>query len=197
MPHPPDIASAKRALRERFQRVRTALEEDEYREASEAICERLAAIPQISDASTVSIYWPLLVRREVDTRPLIDRLLADGKRVVLPVVAGFESAPEMGHVAYAGEENLETNRWGLREPAGEPVPASEIDAVVVPALGAGRNLHRVGYGRGYYDAFLRDRAIPAFSPVFAACLVDEVPGEAHDVRLHGVVTERETVLDTS
>jgi 5-formyltetrahydrofolate cyclo-ligase len=192
-----NVADEKAALRERFAQVRLALSEEEYYTASKAICERLSTVPEIASAGTISVYWPLLVRREVDTRTFIERLVGEGRRVVLPVVLDFQSAPEMGHVAYAGESKLRPNRWGLLEPVGDPVPAGQIEACVVPALGAGRNLHRIGYGRGFYDAFLKSVTVPAAAIVFSGCLIDHVPQESHDVALTAVLTEHETVRDGS
>ena len=96
---------------------------------------------------------------------------------------------------FEGEASLIANRWGLLEPdeTAPVVEAGVLDAVVVPALGAGRNGHRVGYGAGYYDAFLpATRGFPV-AVVFAACLVDAVPPEPHDVPVACVVTEGETV----
>lgn len=197
MPNDSDIAAAKRALRERFSEARLALSDAAYRTASAAICRRILELPEVGRAATLSVYWPLLLRKEVDTRPLIAALCAQGRRVLLPVVAEFEAAPTLGHVEFTGEEHLIENAWGVLEPAGPPVPAREIELCIVPALGAGRNLHRIGYGRGFYDAFLRTCAVPAIVPVFGVCLIDEIPAEAHDAPVHRVVTEAETVGESS
>lgn len=189
---PPDRAQAKAALRARFRAARAGLAPNAYAAHSAALCARIAALPEIEQARTVHVYWPLLERREVDTRPLIHRLVANGKRVVLPVVAAFEHAPILRHVTFAGEGRMRANRWGILEPHGTPeVDPSALDAVVVPALGAGRDGHRVGYGRGFYDAFLASVSAPAIGAVYANCLVETVPAEAHDVRLNVIVTERE------
>ena len=64
---------------------------------------------------------------------------------------------------------------------------------MVPALGAGRNGHRLGYGKGYYDAFLREVDAPTICPVFAACLLDHAPAEPHDVALDILITEDEII----
>ena len=68
-----------------------------------------------------------------------------------------------------------------------------IDAVVVPAFGAGRNGHRIGHGHGFYDAFLSEVDVPRICLIYHETLVPVVPAEAHDVRMTHLVTERETV----
>jgi 5-formyltetrahydrofolate cyclo-ligase len=189
-----DLAAEKDALRARFRAARIALSEEDYAAHSAAVCERIAALPEIGDAETVHIYWPLVDRRELDTRPLIRRLDARGQRVVLPVVAAFDGAPRLRHVAFAGEGRMRPNRWGILEPHETPeVDPSALGAVVVPAFGAGRDGHRIGHGRGFYDSFLAGIDAPAVGAVFAGCLVERVPAEAHDVPLDVVVTEREVV----
>ena len=190
------IAQAKAALRQRFRRQRQALDAQAYARQSAAVVARAMALPELEAAQTVHVYWPLVERFEVDTRPLVRWLIAQGRDVVLPVVEVFRSdvRPSMRHVRYEGEAALRPNRWGVREPTGdEAVPPQRLDAVIVPALGAGRNGHRIGHGRGFYDAFLAGLAVPRIGLVYADALVEAVPAEAHDVRLSVIVTERETV----
>lgn len=187
-----DPAISKERLREQFRATRLALSPDEAAANSAAICERLAALPEIRAARVVHVYWPLLARREVDTRPLIRRLVASGTRVVLPTVAAFDGAPRLRHVTFESEDRMRLNRWGIPEPFDTAaIDPAELDAVIVPAFGAGRDGHRIGHGRGYYDAFLASVTVPAIGAVYAACFVDTVPAEAHDVALDVIVTERE------
>ncbi len=188
------LRAEKAALRARFREARLALSDAEAAAHSAAICARIAALPETEAAGTVHVYWPLVARGEVDTRPLIHRLHAAGVRVVLPVVAGFAGAPRLRHLVFEGEDAMRPNRWGIAEPHGTPeVAPADLGAVVVPAFGAGRDGHRIGHGRGFYDAFLAAVTAPTIGAVYAACLVEAVPAEAHDVALGVVVTEREVV----
>ena len=162
--------------------------------ASVAVCGRLLALPELLLAQTVHLYWPMAERGELGTSPLLDVLHGRGSRVVLPVVADFEGAPQLVHRLYTGPECLQLNRWGIAEPHGtkEILPA-DLDAVVVPALGADRRGYRIGYGRGFYDAFLRETDAFTACAVYADSLIDRVPDEPHDVAVDAVVTEAETV----
>ncbi len=186
------LRAEKEAFRARFRAARATLAPEEAAARSAALCDRIAALPEIRNAETVHVYWPLVERREVDTRPLICLLEAQGKRIVLPVVAAFDGAPTLRHVVFAGEEQTRPNRWGLLEPHATPeVDPAVLDVVVVPAFGAGRNGHRIGHGRGFYDAFLAAIDAPTIGAVYANCLVETVPAEPHDVPLDVIVTERE------
>ncbi len=192
------IRQTKQALRERFRSFRAHLSEAEYRERSRAIVARMLTVPELARAETIHVYRPMTARHEVDVRPLIARLAAENKQIVLPVVVTFgraeAGAPRLRHVRYTDETAFRVNRWGIHEPAGaETVPPEALDLVIVPALGAGRNGYRIGQGLGYYDEFLAGLSVPTLCPVYAECLVEAVPAEPHDVPVSIIVTEREIV----
>ena len=87
--------------------------------------------------------------------------------------------------------------WGMSVPRDHtPVRASTLTAVVVPGLAFDRQGHRLGRGAGVYDRFLS--TLPPetlrIGLVPAALLVDELPTDAHDVRMHAIATEQGIVL---
>lgn len=181
----------KARLRTRFRSYRLSLTQDAYRRKCLAICDTLAALSELEQARTVLVYWPMLKNREIDVRPLIARL--EGKHIALPVV----DETVMYAARYTAASALRPNRWGILEPAGAArTPVSEIEAAVVPALGADRRGHRLGYGKGFFDRFLRRLDARFISPVFSACLVDALPAEPHDIPMHILATES-TVFRTA
>lgn len=193
-----DTRSSKAELRDRFRQVRASLPPDAYADRSRALCRQAYRLDVLRSADRVHIYWPMIEDREVDTRPLIDELGQKGTEIVLPVVTRYPpDGPAMEHRLFRGIEATERNRWGIPEPVGTPrVSPDTIDAVVVPALGAGRNGHRIGHGTGYYDAFLRPLAeadTPRLAFVYDDCLVERIPPDAHDAPVSLLVTERETI----
>lgn len=187
----------KTQLRERFDRYRRSLDEETYENLSHRAIDRLIRLPEIRGAHVIHVYWPMTDRREVDTRPFIHWLKDQRKEIILPVVINFTrgaDGPRLKHVRYPGEEGLRLNRWGITEPdEHQPVPIDDIEAIVVPALGAGRNGHRIGHGFGYYDEFLSAAHVPKIALVYDACLLDAVPFEEHDRRVEVIVTEEEVV----
>ncbi len=74
-----------------------------------------------------------------------------------------------------------------------PLPLAEIvdpDLVITPLLAFDDFGGRLGQGGGYYDRTfaVRPTAI-RIGLAFAGQRVDRLPVEAHDIRLHGVLTE--------
>lgn len=194
----PAASSTKSALRQQCDDYRSHLSDEAYAERSAAVRDRIAGWPPLKRSRVVFAYWPMTEEREIDLRPLLQTLYEQDAEVALPVVTTFATndgdTPAMEARRFTGEEDLATNRWGLREPThGELVSTDQIDCALVPALGADRRGHRVGHGFGYYDAFLHNVDAPTAALVYDACLVDRVPADTHDVAVDCVVTETETI----
>jgi len=66
------------------------------------------------------------------------------------------------------------------------------DLLFVPALAVDLSGNRLGRGKGYFDKELAllDGVI-VYAVVFEHELLDLVPTEAHDKRVHGVVTQEQ------
>ena len=201
----PSLAERKTDLRRRFRAYRASLDEAAYAACSAEIEARCRALPELRTARTVHVYWPLTERREVDTRGLIAWLHAQKKQIVLPKVLSLTKThrmderrvPVMEHRRFIGIEDLRPGPWGVQEPnGGAVVPPEALDVVLVPALGADRAGYRIGYGAGYYDAFLATTGALKIGLVYAECLVDALPHEPHDIPLDLLVTEQ-AVLRTA
>ena len=152
--------------------------------------ERVRDLPEVRDAQTVHLFWPL--PDEVDLRPLADGLRQRGVTVALPVVAGPRV---LAHRRFVGVDALVAGRWGLREPAPDApeVEPEGIDVVLVPGLAFGRDGSRLGYGGGFYDAFLAATPALRVGVAFAEALVPSVPVASHDARVDAVLTEVESL----
>ena len=112
-----------------------------------------------------------------------------GARVLLPVVP--TDGRELAWAVDTGR--LAPGRYGLLEPLGPRLGATAVgtaDVIVVPALAVARDGIRLGRGGGYYDRALQhvrpDAVVVAL--VFDDEFVDELPAEAHDLRVTAVVT---------
>ncbi len=188
----PTTSTSKDEWRAQFRAYRRELSLSAYVARSALLCSRVLGLWAVAESTVVHTYWPQASEGEVDTRLLVGGLRSQGMEVILPVVTSYDpAAPEMEHRRYAGPDRLEANRWGIPEPVdSERVPPSALDAVIVPALGAGRNGHRIGHGSGYYDAFLNEVDVPRIILVYEQCLIPAVPADSHDVPGTHVVTER-------
>jgi 5-formyltetrahydrofolate cyclo-ligase len=181
---------SKSALRAELQARRNAIHDREERSAR--ICLRAAALPLLRAAKVVHCYLP--IHTEVDTRPLIGGLLEDGRRVVIPIVK--RGVADMLHSYLPALESSALVSGLFATPTPRTLIAAtldEWDLILVPLLGFDRAGQRIGYGKGFYDRLLAQTTKPAYGLAFAAQEVPQIPVEAHDRPLNGIITEDEII----
>ena len=151
-----------------------------------ALGERLLAERPPAPGAVVAGVWPL--PGEIDLRPLLTALAAQGHPVLLPRT--LRRGEPLEFRLWTPGAPLEAGSFGTLHPQGG-LPAPPPDVILVPLLAFDRRGGRLGYGAGFYDRTLRlyPRAA-AIGFAFAAQEVDAVPMEAHDVRLPAIATER-------
>lgn len=124
---------------------------------------------------------------ELDVDALSLALGRAGRELCLPVV--IERNAPMIFRRWSPGEPLELDEAGV--PA--PFPLAEIvepDLILTPLLAFDAQGGRLGQGGGYYDrtfAALPEALRIGFA--YAGQEVERLPVEAHDIRLHGVLTE--------
>ena len=188
-----DLAAAKRRLREQVLQRRDAMAGARRLAAGEALRARLVALPAVTDAATILCFASF--RSEIDTMPLIDWWLAHGIAVALPRIIGPRhmeafAVTDPKSDLLPGRHDIPEPREGLAL-----VDPAVIDVVIVPGSAFDREGGRMGYGGGFYDAFLR-RLRPDARRIgigFEAQLVERVPREAHDLCVDLVVTESRAI----
>ena len=128
-------------------------------------------------------YWPL--PDEVDIRPLIKHLVAEGCTVLLPKVLDDE---RMELRRYASEADLAEGAFHIMEPVGEPYNEDDqIQVALVPGMAFDAAGHRLGRGRGYYDRFLTAHPyLHKIGVCFPFQRVAEVPTDSYDVCMNEV-----------
>jgi 5-formyltetrahydrofolate cyclo-ligase len=144
-----EVRASKEALRSKLRRERLALSPAEVRAASAAVCALVEALPAFQRARSVAIYGA--IQNEIDPAPLAARV----PRVAYPRIERRQPATLAFHLV-SDPASLAADAWGIPTPLKEAplVPLAELDVLLVPALAFDRAGHRLGYGRGYYDAAL-------------------------------------------
>jgi 5-formyltetrahydrofolate cyclo-ligase len=142
----------KSELRKLYTTKRQELSKDEINRFNKAICKQFCNTFATA-GKTVHVYLPIVGKTEPDTHPIIDAIRANTKLVVSR--SNFERT-EMLHLEWDSTTQFVENKYGIPEPLGGTVVApTSIDLVLVPLLAYDKNGYRVGYGKGFYDKFLR------------------------------------------
>lgn len=161
---------------------------------SEAICRRLRALPACCMAKRIFAFASMA--DEVQLYGWIAAALAEGKAVALPLVRG---KGVMAAVRVRALSDLVLGDYGIltvREDRREIVDPASLDCVLVPGAAFSRKGARLGLGAGFYDRFLGEKATQAqrIAVAFSCQIMEDLPLEAHDIMMHGIVTENETIF---
>ena len=189
------ITEQKNDLRNQLLEERRNLSERALSHISKRIFNRLIEFDSIHKAKTIHSYLPIKQNGEVETWKLINKADEMGKEVIVPVM--INGSPELEHYRYKpGHTKLRENELGIFEPEGAPqYEESQFDVIIVPMVGGDHQCNRLGYGRGYYDRFLKTQENAITIGVMPEiCLVSEIPTEDHDIPLHAIITENTICL---
>ncbi len=163
--------------------MREALASEDKQWHDQFICEKLWQLVREKKASTVHTYLPM--GQEVDIFPFIEAMLKNGLTVVAPKSL---KGRKLENLVLHSLTDLEAGIYGTSHPAGGEVYTGSYDLFIVPGLAFDRQYNRIGYGAGYYDAFLGSQMGGYKLGIgYPFQLVDALPSEPHDIRLDGVL----------
>lgn len=194
-----DIVQAvnKAQLRKKALELRNSISQVEFEQKSSLITEALISTDIFKAAKQVMCY--LSFDSEVSTWEIAKYCLKTGKHLSVPKIAGISG--KYGEMIACEVTDLRTGleqgTYGIKEPVcAKPVPVSQLDLILVPGLLFNSNKHRLGYGGGYYDRFLRRKGTGCRSIglYFERQLYENIPVENHDLPLDKIITEKRMLL---
>ncbi len=182
---PAEVKAWRRAQRQRLLALRTGTAPAERRLWGQGIEARLHTALSDRPGIMLGVYWPF--QAEFDPRPLIDRLIAEGCSVALPVVIDRKGPLE--YWAWRPGEKLVDGVWDIPIPEKRDIVIPQ--AVLAPLVGFDRECYRLGYGGGYFD-----RTLAALSPRplaigvgFEFAFLETIHPQPHDIPMDLIVTE--------
>lgn len=175
----------KQEIRRKILDMRKGLTSKYIEDESERIYERLTESKILDGAKNVLIYSDF--DGEVKTAALTGWMMYHGMRIFLPCI----DCGDM-HAADIKSAALELSAFGIAQPRfsdAQMAEPGELDAVIVPGIAFDRQKNRIGFGKGYYDAYLA-QAVNAKKVALAYDfqIVDHIPGEKHDIRMDMIIT---------
>ena len=182
-------------LRSRMLKRRRSEASEEIERKSYRIWERLRTFDLFLKGRGVLFY--LALKDEVQTHPMIKAALGMGKRISVPLI-DEEKREILPSILKDPDKELTSGHWGILEPKRKfyhPQPLEEIDLVIVPGVAFDEAGNRLGFGRGFYDKFLRrlpERVI-FVALAFELQVVKSVPSRSHDVAVDYIITEKRII----
>ena len=142
----------KKELLAKYKALRNQLSLDEIEDKSLAIANRTLQL-DVWEKTYFHLYLTIEEKKEVETEFIL-QILAGKDKEILVSKCVFESCG-MTNYLLTDNTKFQKNQYNIYEPVdGIEVPNSKIEVVFVPLLAYDKLGNRVGYGKGFYDAFL-------------------------------------------
>ncbi len=126
-------------------------------EKSQQISNRFFQNFNLSQINFLHCFFPIEKFNEIDTSIIFKRLWQYFPNIQTLVPRVNFQTKEIENLKFTKQTKLVKNVWEIHEPAeSELVAAEKIDFVLVPLLSFDERGFRVGYGKGFYDKFLKN-----------------------------------------
>jgi 5-formyltetrahydrofolate cyclo-ligase len=140
--------------RKKYSLLRKKISNDEIIDFSVKIANNCLNL-NIWQYSNYHIFLPIEKKKEVDTSSIINILTGKKKQVVISK-SNFKDCSLTNYIL-DDDVILELNNYGIPEPRnGKKIKTDLIDVVFIPLLAFDKSGNRVGYGKGFYDRFLKE-----------------------------------------
>jgi 5-formyltetrahydrofolate cyclo-ligase len=186
----------KTEIRKKMLALRRKEPQEETNNKSERIVLKLFASEEWKRASSLLVY--LSMPDEVQTGLIIKTAFSQNKRVIIPY-SGINPGDLKISELKNPEEDLQKGRFGILEPKKEKIRRffkSDLDIVICPGVAFDRQCGRLGFGKGYFDGFLKELRgmVPVIGLAFDFQILPEpLPFSNHDVPMNMIFTESEFV----
>lgn len=145
--------TSKTALRKKYKNLRGELTEDTIDNLSLEIANKLLNL-EIWNHEFYHIFLTIASLKEVNTDFILSILSGKDKNIVISK-SEFETRT-LQNFLLTDATKIQLNKYGIPEPInGIEISNSKIDVVFIPLLACDKKGNRIGYGKGFYDNFLR------------------------------------------
>ncbi|MBK5277784.1 MAG: 5-formyltetrahydrofolate cyclo-ligase [Bacteroidia bacterium] len=145
----------KSELRKLYLQKRLSLSDEEYGSYNLQISDLFFSNFVIASKDIIHSYIPIEKNKEPNTWLIINRIKMDypAAHISIPRVKNNQ----LENLYFEESDVLKINSWDILEPTqGEITPNNKIDLVLIPLLAFDKAGNRVGYGKGFYDQFLKE-----------------------------------------
>ena len=187
-----NLREEKNILRAEYKRRRANISAERKRELDVAICAEILSLACFRFADTVLLYSP--IGSEIDLTHVAEEAIERGKRVAYPVCNIDDCTLTFRYVERLSD--LASGSYSINEPQNnaEEFGGEENSICIVPALSFDKGGFRIGYGKGYYDRFLRSFKGTAIGAVYSELMSEELPRGFYDLAVGVIVTEGGSII---
>lgn len=125
---------------------------------------------------------------EVETKKIIEKAIELGKEVTVPI-----TNVEIELYRFNSFDDLIRGKFGILEPKTRILPSREPDLVIIPGVAFGQCMHRLGYGKGYYDRFLSNSKSYRIGICYDFQIMEKLPSHEMDQKMDEIISEKRIV----
>ncbi len=176
---------SKKDIRKRILEHRACMSPKDWEEKSRIITQKVVSHPFFLCAD--AIYCYVDYSHEVGTRSIIEHAWKAGKKVAVPKIV--DDYMEFYYISDFSE--LAEGYRGILEPVVATTPArDEKTLIIMPGVAFDKSHSRIGYGKGYYDAYLQGHTdCDTIAICFEMQMVNQIPVQPHDFKPNIIITE--------
>ncbi len=149
---------------------------------TETILKKLKNSDIFEQSNNIMVFYPL--KNELNLLPL----LKEKKNFSFPVIYDNEIIP------YKNNGQFHIGKYNIKEPQNSKIQNIEdLDLVIVPALCVDLNGNRIGYGKGYYDRFIKKlnrNKVKILAGIPDDLVVEKIENDEFDEKVDFIITEK-------
>lgn len=149
----------------------------------EIIYQKVINHPKVKQSKTILIY--VSFNYEVDTIKIIEYLLKY-KEVAVPKIENNK----MNFYLINSLSELSFGTFNILEPTTKKVLTDFSNTIcITPGICFSKDKYRLGYGKGYYDRFIKENHLYQIGLCYQACLLDKIPHDYYDQKVDEIITD--------
>lgn len=172
----------KKSLRKLFLNERKKLPKAQHRMYNHLLMEGLRDVLKGYPIKKIGIFYP--IKNEVDVRGLGDTYQLHYPKIENDQLVFYKDSGRFKRAALGVLEPVDAKR----------VDKTSLDALIIPGLVFDDALYRLGYGKGYYDAYLKDYEGLKIGVCFEKFRIEALPNKPHDVPMDYVITDNQVYV---
>lgn len=182
----------KKFIRKKYLKIRNNFTQKYIDKISENIAKNLIKLDEYNKSKNIFIF--ISIKKEINTKYIIKMCIKDKKNVYIPCI--IKEKKKIIFRKFTGYDNLAKASFGTLEPTCPYEKISdEHTLIVVPAVVYAKDKHRIGYGGGYYDKFLKEHTyLTAIGVCYDNFLIQNFEKNNYDISVDKIVTEKSVYI---
>ncbi len=170
----------KQILRNKYKEIRKNIKDK--REQADLIFNKIINLKEYNQSNLILTYVSL--NDEADTIKLIKHSLEENKIVAVPKCEG----DDILFYYINSLEDLEEGNFGILEPKTNQIVNDFNKSIcIVPGVAFDKQNNRIGYGKGFYDRFLKKYQGIKIGLTYKECICDKIDTEINDIKMDKVI----------